>query len=72
MWRNIYESLFAPGVRQNLKIFYEVSKIDPGRILRILRILENSGDSLGIHGDSGDSKEFQRILEDSCSLCGVD
>ena len=34
------------------KILYEVSKIDRGKILRIFRILEDSGDSLGIHGDS--------------------
>ena len=34
------------------KILYEVSKIDRGKILWILRILEDSGDSLGIHGDS--------------------
>ena len=44
------------------KILYEVSKIDRGKILRILRILEDSGDSLGIHGDSWG---FQGIPKDS-------
>ena len=44
------------------KILYEVSKIDQGKILRILRILEDSGDSLGIHGDSWG---FQGIPKDS-------
>ena len=34
------------------KILYEVSKIDRGEILRILRILEDSGDLLGIPGGS--------------------
>ena len=44
------------------KILYEVSKIDRGKILRILRILEDSGDSLGIPGDSWG---FQGIPKDS-------
>ena len=43
-------------------LYYEVSKIDRGKILRILRILENSGDSLGIPGDSWG---FQGIPKDS-------
>ena len=34
------------------KMLYEVSKIYREKILRILRILEDSGDSLGIPGDS--------------------
>ena len=34
------------------KMLYEVSKIYRGNILRILKILEDSGDSLGIPGDS--------------------
>ena len=48
---------------------YEVSKLDREKKLRILRILEVSGHSLGIHGYSWgflgiprDSKGFLRIL----------
>ena len=34
------------------KILYKVSKIDREKVLRILRVLEDSGDSLGIPEDS--------------------
>ena len=44
------------------KILYEVSKIDRGKMLRILRILEDSGDSQGIPADSWG---FLRIPKDS-------
>ena len=50
--RNTWERINKTEGCDTSKILYEVSKIDRGKILRILRILEDSGDSLGIHGDS--------------------
>ena len=63
-WRSCFfiRKSGTPEGRDTSKILYEVSKIDRGKILRFLRILEDSGDSLGIPGDSWG---FQGILEDS-------